>query len=75
MTDFQEWYDSRPECIQDLIDELPPWYFYKVKATGQECEIVSYFEDGTVSVDVGLHGVFGLKPEDLEMGEHMHEEE
>ena len=78
---FNEWLKDRPKSIKDLASKLPPNLKYKVKATGQYCDIYSYYEDGTVKVTVTGHeseildiinklkpvNVFGLTRDDLEV--------
>ena len=77
---FKAWLNKRPEIIRELGSKLPPWKRYRVKETGQHCDIASYFEDGTVSVNVFGHDsrslnlayyiqpicVLGLGADDLE---------
>jgi len=74
------WLLGRPKTIQILAERLKPWITYRVKSTGQHCTLLSYFENGTVSVEIVGHdsevlnminsctsfGVFGLLPDDLE---------
>lgn len=49
MTDEQragwdEWVASRPERVRTLIEQLPPWQYWKIKDTGHKCSILSYDE-------------------------------
>jgi len=78
--EWQQWISKRPKVIRDLAKRVPPDYIYRIKATRQECAIVSYYEDGTLKVWVNSwfpvfvpdepaqfgYEVFGYKPEDLE---------
>jgi len=78
--ELDRWLIGRPKTILTLSQELKPWNTYRVKPTGQHCKLLSYFEDGTVSVEVMGHdsrvldmsyncvpfGVFGILPDDLE---------
>ena len=57
---FKEWLVDRPQVIKDLADKLPPWNRYMIQGTGQYCSVVSYFEDGTVTVRVDGHRLEGL---------------
>ena len=75
-TDFEDWLDGRPDCIREMVRKCPPWFFYKIQSTGQECHLVSYSEDGTVTVNItsqtiesmlGMQRqVFGIDISDLE---------
>lgn len=67
--EFYDWLDTRPEIIQELGKKYPPWLDYKLN--GKPCQLLSYCEDGTVTVNTsdifGLVGynVFGVNPEEL----------
>ncbi|PHS61233.1 MAG: hypothetical protein COB09_18770 [Thalassobium sp.] len=79
--EFEEWLEGKPQVILDLAEKLEPWNRYRVKKTGQHCHLISYFEDGTVTINIYGHDdeirdamyktmpihVFGIKPEDLEI--------
>ena len=52
-----EWFQSKPECVQELIRKVPPGEYVMV-GTGQYVHIYSYFEDGTVSVVVDVEKSF-----------------
>lgn len=79
--EFEEWLRNRPETIKALAAKLKPWFRYRVKPTGQHCNLYSYSEDGTVTVEVNGHDsefldslkrflpvlVFGINPDDLEI--------
>ena len=68
------WVASRPPIVRDLCAALPPDRLYLLKTSGHRGTVVSYSEDGTVTVAVtGEYNalmfdrqVFGIKPEDLE---------
>ena len=78
--DFNKWLEGSPKVIRELGEKITPFVRYRIKSTGQHCSIVSYFEDGTLRVNVDGHesplldeinnsiqvGVFGIKPDDLE---------
>jgi hypothetical protein len=78
--EFNEWLKDRPEIIKLMAEKLKPWLRYRLKTTGQHCNLYSYSEDGTVTVTVNGHdseilnhmnelievNVFGVSPDDLE---------
>ena len=39
-----EWFQQRPEVIQQAIDKRPPTQLYKFKDSGKQCGIISYEE-------------------------------
>lgn len=47
---FQEWFRSRPQRIQNMVLENPPWDFYTMNNDGDVYQVYSYLEDGTVTV-------------------------
>ncbi len=71
---WDEWVASRPKIIQDLCRRFPPCNLYQLRDSNQKVTIVSYSEDGTLTVDISgeynwvtfARQVFGIKPEDLE---------
>ncbi len=71
---WQEWVESRPPCVRELIKQLPPDRLYRLDGDGHRVLIHSYNEDGTVCVDVSgdynfvifERSVFGVNPADLE---------
>lgn len=77
---LDEWLKGRPKIIKDLANKLNPFLRYRIKSTGQHCDIYSYSEDGTVTVAVNGYdkeilnimnqsiqvNVFGLSPDDIE---------
>jgi hypothetical protein len=79
--EFDEWLKDRPQSIKDLSDKLKPWLKYRIKETGQHCDIAAYNEKGSVRVLVNGHDdefldvkyftqpvfVFGVKPSELEL--------
>jgi len=79
--EFEEWLKDRPEIIKTMAGKLKPWFRYRLKTTGQHCNLYSYSENGTVTIEVNGHdsevldainkmipiGVFGINPDDLEV--------
>jgi hypothetical protein len=76
---FELWLEGRPPVIQDLARRFPPEGLYRIKSTGQVCQLYSYteFRDGGVGFMVTClpgqsvlfpegHRVFGLKEDDIE---------
>jgi hypothetical protein len=71
---WEDWVSSRPSVVQDLCRRYPPDRLYSMKPNGQRVTLVSYFEDGTVKVNVSAQWnfvtferqVFGVDPADLE---------
>lgn len=72
---LQEWAETRPPLIRDLIARFPPNRLYLLKSSGNRVTIYSYSEGGTMSVFVTEEFnaflffnriVFGVPPEDLE---------
>ena len=60
-----------PTATREMAEKLPPWGLYRIKGTGQICEICSYFDDLTIAVFAehpvfGAVRVFGLALEDVE---------
>lgn len=56
---WEEWVESRPQVIKDLIFDFPPGIYrikpgapYGVSTPGTEVQLHSYMEDGTVRVIV-----------------------
>lgn len=43
--EVQEWYDTRPECVQKRILEYPPGEVFLMTSTGHVCRIFSYTTD------------------------------
>ncbi len=70
--ELRKWLKDRPKIIQEMALKIKPWKAYRIKATGQECSIYSFSENGTITVNThnclmgGQYRVFGYKPEDLE---------
>jgi hypothetical protein len=57
--EFQAWYAERPPFIQELVRQYPPGLYrmrhdapYGISAPGTEVSIVSWFEDGSVTVGI-----------------------
>ena len=71
---WQEWLDERPPNVRAVAERFPPWELYRMKDTGQRVTVASFYEDGTVSVDVTGQfnatmfnsNVFGIDPANLE---------
>lgn len=78
---LNEWLVDRPQEIKDIAKKIKPWFRYRIKETGQHCTVLSYFEDGTLRVNVDGHDsealdlmnqmihvdVFGISPDELEV--------
>ena len=68
------WVEERPEPVRSNCLKYPPDLLYRIKSTGHRVYIVSYSEDGTVTVSVGAEynlvaferHVFGVDPNELE---------
>ena len=74
-----EFYEERPDCIQELMRKTPPDSFVINKDTNQLMEVISWFENGTIKAgvrqDLNTHllnsmpssdyAVFGIDPDDL----------
>ncbi len=71
---WHEWVNERPEVIQELCAKFPPDRLYMLKTSNHRVTIVSYSEDGTITVFVSgefneivfEREVFGVKAEHLE---------
>jgi hypothetical protein len=69
-----EWVSTRPPAIQAMCAQWPPDRLYRMTDTGHCCTLLSYSEDGTVTVSVsGEYNatmfdreVFGVDPHKLE---------
>ena len=78
--EFIDWFNGKPEIIQDLIHKCPPGSLMINKTSNHLMEIYSWLEDGTVTAVVyeslnhhvvnAMIGedyrVFGIPPEDLD---------
>ena len=72
--EWREWVAGRPESVREIAERFDPWALYRMHSTGQRVQLVSIFEDGTVSVAVFgefnlvafERRVFGIDPNDLE---------
>ena len=70
---WNEWVAGRPPVVQEMCAKLPPDRLYLLTPTGQRVTLVSYSENGTVTVAVtgGYNAVtfdrqvFGINPDDL----------
>lgn len=71
---WERWVSTRPPVVQDLCRRYPPDRLYLLKPPGQRVTLVSYNENGTVTVNVSAQWncvvfereVFGIDPNDLE---------
>jgi len=70
---WKEWYQDRPQIIQDLAKRFKPWKTYRMKETGQSCRPLSFNENGTVTChcwhdDMPFSDVevFGINPDNVE---------
>ncbi|MDX2166840.1 MAG: hypothetical protein SF182_07240 [Deltaproteobacteria bacterium] len=69
-----EWLATRPQCIRDMAERLPPDRLYRMRSTGHRVTLVGYAEDGTVRVYVSgqfnavtfERQVYGVAADDLE---------
>lgn len=74
VTGWNEWISTRPNQIQEIAKRFDPWSLYRMKSTGQRVTIASFFENGTISVNITGDfnatlfdsNVFGIDPDDLE---------
>lgn len=74
---YRAWLKTRPAIIRVMGLRFKPWRTYRIKATGQLCQVQALNENGTIRVFAWRkelpeflgHGVFGLKPSDLELAE------
>ena len=72
--EWNDWVATRPQVIKDLIKKVSPTTLYRLKSTGQRVFVISYAENGTVSVAYsGKYNlvdfeqqIFGILPEELE---------
>lgn len=71
---WREWVAERPTSVRLVAERFEPWSLYLMKSTGQRVTVRSFYEDGTISVNVtGQFNavmfdryVFGIDPDDLE---------
>lgn len=49
---WSEWVESRPETVRKVAERFDPWSLYEMRDTGQMVTIASFFEDGTLRVNV-----------------------
>ena len=72
--DWDTWVASRPEAVRSTCKRFPPDRLYRLRTTGQRVTILSYSEDGTVTVSLSARynlviferQVVGITPQDLE---------
>ncbi len=73
VANWEQWLSERPQSIQQLAKQLPPDRLYRMNSTGHRVELVAYYEDGTLAVNVSgrfnyvtiERNVFGIQPDDL----------
>jgi hypothetical protein len=74
MKEYSEWAASAPPVVRDILERLAPNKLYRIKSTGQRCDVYSVSEKGTVTVNItGQFNVvafdiqvFGVDPNELE---------
>lgn len=74
LKEWHEWLKDRPQIIKDLAKQLPPNKLYLLKTSNHKVTLISYEENGTVTVNVSgdfnrvifERNVFGVNPENLE---------
>ena len=49
---YADWVAERPPVVRAVAERFKPWELYRLKTTGQRVTLVSYFENGTVRVNV-----------------------
>ncbi len=67
---WKKWASKRPPVIQALAERFDPWTLYRLD-NGDRVQVVSFCEDGTVTVAVTRHfnlilferQVFGINPD------------
>lgn len=72
--EFEEWKNSRPKIVKEMIEKYPPNLLYLYKPTNHRVTIYSYSEDGTATINcTGEYNkimfgrqVFGIDPNNLE---------
>jgi hypothetical protein len=71
---WAKWLEERPPQIRAMAKKYPPNVLFRMKSSGHRVYMVSYEEDGTVTVAVTgkfnfvvqERNVFGIDPDDLE---------
>lgn len=74
IAEWSQWVSSRPECVRLIAERFSPWILYRMESTGHRVTLRSFYEDGTISVNVTANynflimerWVFGIDPDDLE---------
>lgn len=69
---WRTWVAARPEAVRKIAERFEPWSLYRMK-DGSRVTIVSFAEDGTVTVSLrGKYNailfersVFGVNPDEL----------
>ena len=72
LKDWKKWVAKRPPVVKALGERFDPWTLYRLDG-GDRVFVVSFCEDGTLTVAVTRHfnlvlferQVFGIKPESL----------
>lgn len=73
VAEYKKWCEERPPAIRVVAEKFSPLKSYKIVATGQACDLYSFYEtDDGVRLKVVAynfipphHLVFGYKPEDI----------
>lgn len=73
-SNWREWVESRPPQIRELAERFDPWTLYRLKTTDQRVTVLSFSEEGTLTVSVSgkfndtlfERDVFGIDPGDME---------
>ena len=74
--EWDDWLESRPNCIKKMCFSHPADQIYRMKSTGHIATIFSYSENGTVKVVINNEYViqtsmerfvFGVTLDDLEL--------
>lgn len=71
---WAKWVRSRPALVRATAERFDPWSLYRLKSTGDRVVVMSFSEDGTLTVAVTgrfnrvwmERKVFGVDPDDLE---------
>lgn len=72
--EWRAWVEERPPGVREIARRFDPWSLYRMKSTGQRVTVVSFYENGTLKVEItGQFNmiafdrqVFGIDPDDLE---------
>lgn len=72
---WREWLADRPPSVRAVAERFDPWTVYRLKTTGQACQIQAFDESGTVRAycqhpglgGISGVGVAGIDPDDFEL--------